>query len=303
VTVTACAIAVCVPFSIMTAASAGASADCSAPPAPHVDYTGCNLSGADLTGADLTGATLVSTNFTGATLTNATLTDADRRRTDLRELHERGARRRRERGIPAGPVTLPPGWTLRDGYLLGPGADLARAQLGHDDLTGLEFAGADLADADLADADLAGSTLNSSDLRNANFSGADLYDAALISVGTGGADFSSAYLTGVSSLVTGAPAGLPLDWTLTHGVLLGKGVDLTGTPLLPSDITVGATGRTTPVTWSLPIAGTFCNPRPGARMPVGSTTVDCAIETGNGGAVGTFAASATSGTRQPSSGR
>lgn len=135
---------------------------------------------------------------------------------------------------------------------------------------------------------LGGSTLNFSDLRNANFSGADLYDTVLLFVGAAGADFSSAYLTGVSGLVAGTPAGLPAGWTLTHEVLLGKGVDLTRTPLLPSDVAVGATGRTTPVTWSLPIAGTFCNPRSGARFHVGATTVDCAIATGSGGAVGTF---------------
>ena len=43
-----------------------------------------------------------------------------------------------------GPATLPAGWSLVDGYLLGPDANLVGADLSGDNLTGVNLYGANL---------------------------------------------------------------------------------------------------------------------------------------------------------------
>ncbi|MCB0900966.1 MAG: pentapeptide repeat-containing protein, partial [Actinobacteria bacterium] len=63
---------------------------------PGANLTGANLAGIDLTGVDLTGTTL-----TGVT----------------------------SGGITGGPVGLPRSWRLSRGYIVGPGANLAGANL------------------------------------------------------------------------------------------------------------------------------------------------------------------------------
>ena len=62
---------------------AQAAPDCSAPPGPGVDWSGCDKSGVNIDGSeeptpiDMTGARLMGTNFTGATINVVTLDGAD----------------------------------------------------------------------------------------------------------------------------------------------------------------------------------------------------------------------------------
>ncbi|TVZ00001.1 pentapeptide repeat-containing protein [Trebonia kvetii] len=207
-------------------------------PAPGVNWSGCDLTGANLTGANLTGANLSganlyqavinSANFTGATLT----------------------------GLRSGVVTfqsaptLPANWTwIVGGYLAGPGADLAGAQLqsafdlkGIDlagaDLTGanftdatvpnVDFTGANLDNATLTSATLTSDTLTSATLVGANFNGALVEDSNLaganLSASTGGG-FSGDDLTNAN--LTGA--------NLSYGGLTGS--NLTGARLVNADLT------------------------------------------------------------------
>ena len=51
---------------------AAAEAACSDPPAPYVDWIGCDKSGADLSNANLRNADLTGANLTGANLSGAT---------------------------------------------------------------------------------------------------------------------------------------------------------------------------------------------------------------------------------------
>ncbi len=69
----------------------------------HADLTGLDLSGAFLNNANLTGAVLTGTTLTGANLSAATLTGVT------------------SGGI-VGTPALPAGWSVIDGYLVGPGA-------------------------------------------------------------------------------------------------------------------------------------------------------------------------------------
>jgi len=118
-------------------------------------YTGeADFAGADMTGVNLTGDTLVGTNLTGTKLAGANLS-----------------------GIQSGqiqgqPASLPDNWELADGFLIGPGDDLVRAEL-----TGVNLTSADLADANLTQADLTGAILTGADL-----SGADLSETTLTGV-------------------------------------------------------------------------------------------------------------------------
>jgi uncharacterized protein YjbI with pentapeptide repeats len=189
-----------------------------------VKLAGANLSGADLTGADLTyaavtgadlsGATLASANLleaglTSANLTNANFSDANLTDAYLAEANLTGANLATatlthvESGQVTGtPAALPANWTVVNGYLAGPGADLLSANLAGANLSGLDLAGAFLIRADLSGASL---------------SGTDLTGANLDLVTSGG--------------VTGTPAVFPANWTLQDGYLIGPGTDLAGVDL------------------------------------------------------------------------
>jgi uncharacterized protein YjbI with pentapeptide repeats len=157
--------------------------------------TDADLSRQDLTGADLTGANLTGANLTGATLT--------------------GVRSWGTIGIP----TLPTGWILRNGFLIGPGANLRDANL----------AGAALGNTDLTGANLTG-------VQSGNITGTPtlptgwkLSRGYLIGPGANlyGADLTGGNLTGVKSgNITGTPT-LPTGWKLINGYLIGPGANLT----------------------------------------------------------------------------
>jgi uncharacterized protein YjbI with pentapeptide repeats len=144
---------------------------------------------ADLGGANLTGADLMQAMLDGAVLDGATLTGVS------------------SDGVTGTPASLPSNWSLDDGYLVGPGADLANANL----------YGADLTNGDLSDANLT--------------------DAKLVQVTLAGANLTGATLTGVSSgQVAGTPAALPPNWSLHNGYLVGPAADLASADLIGQDL-------------------------------------------------------------------
>jgi uncharacterized protein YjbI with pentapeptide repeats len=275
-------------------------------PSPGVDWSGCDLAGAylpsvDLTGADLSGADmstvympsanltgvdlanvnlsysyLVSANFTNAdlasanlnstTLTSGILTGAGLDEATFTDANVNGLVSGAVTGTPA---TLPSGWVLVDGYLLGSQASAENAAL-----SGANLAGVDLSQADLTNADLSGATLTSTDFQyatlsgaklasteaeNANFSSvnlqnadlsaadlsganlsqanltsADLSKANLTFTNLGSTDLSGANLTGLrSGNITDAPDYLPANWSLAYGYLWGPGGDYSGDSPLP----------------------------------------------------------------------
>lgn len=160
------------------------------------DLSGENLTGADLTGADLTGtaltvATLSNSNLNGADLTGADLTGADLTGADLTGVILSGVT---SGDIIGTPFSLPTGWTLTNGYLVGPGANFSEVDLNGMDLSGVDFSGANLSNASLNNTNLTGSTLTGVDLT--------------------GTDLSTATLTGiVHPALSGCPSNLPTGWT------------------------------------------------------------------------------------------
>ena len=126
--------------------------------------SGADLSDANLSGAYLSDANLFFANLSGAILFNADLSGADLYGADLSGADLSGVR---SGGIVGSPFYLPTGWSLRSGYLIGPGANLSGENLSGVDLTGANLSGADLTGADLTGANLTGANLSGADLTGA----------------------------------------------------------------------------------------------------------------------------------------
>jgi uncharacterized protein YjbI with pentapeptide repeats len=143
-----------------------------------VDLSGANLTGADLDYASLAGANLESAIFNGATLAFADMTEANLQRshmigTDLEDADLSSAdlsgavvtdaafaganldNARTEYLIDKCPSSLPTNWICifvggsRNGYLIGPGANLEGALLIQGDISGADLTGVNLKDATL----------------------------------------------------------------------------------------------------------------------------------------------------------
>ena len=112
-------------------------------PGETVNFTNAHLGNVNFTNANLTNANLTNANLTDATLTDATLSD-----TNFLDATLDGVA---SGGITGTPVNLPSGWQLIDGYLVGPGADLANASFTDPDLTNQDLTNANLTDATLTD--------------------------------------------------------------------------------------------------------------------------------------------------------
>jgi uncharacterized protein YjbI with pentapeptide repeats len=154
---------------------------------------GANLAWQQINGVSFAGAALTGTNFTGADLTNDVLGGADFSGAVLNDVNSDDV---------TGTGTLPAGFTLVDGYLAGPGAQLEWDDLANAALPGANLTGANLSGTNLSDANLAGATLTGATVSGAVFAGANL--------------------TGVVALsLIGTPASLPSGWVLLAGALSG----------------------------------------------------------------------------------
>jgi uncharacterized protein YjbI with pentapeptide repeats len=193
----------------------------------HATLSGAQLVGANLSGLDLTGVELSGANLTDAHLAGVTLDDAIARyavftRTDLTSAVAHSADLSGSTllgaklghvdlstaqllavtsGSVTGPaLTLPAGWHVVHGYLVGPWANLSGADLHGAKLAGFDldhsvttkgnFAGADLHGADLTAAGWLGASLIGADLRGITLTGSDISTS----------DLSRANLTGATGL-------------------------------------------------------------------------------------------------------
>ena len=216
-------------------------------PGPSAYLVGCNLAGAKLAGADLSGANASGADLSGANLSGAKASGTNLSRADLSGADLSGVT---SGGITGTPASLPTNWSLANGYLVGPGADLSGADLSGANLSGANLSGAKASGTNLiganldnvasggvtgtpaslpADwslvngyfvgphADLSGADLSDANLSGLNLSGANLYGSNL-----SGSNLSGANLFGVrSGGITGTPASLPAGWSLANGYLVG----------------------------------------------------------------------------------
>lgn len=186
-------------------------------PADNADLSGCvladanltdadmgtlNLSSADLTGVD-GGGTALPTDPASAAAAAAAAVPRVKRGVKFFKTKLTGANLKNAKlrfaglagvvsgGIKGTPASLPVGWRLTAGFLVGPKANLA------------------------------GATVSGADFSNIDFSTASLAGAKLTGVYLAGAKLSKANLTGVtSSGLTGTPANLPTGWKITGGKLV-----------------------------------------------------------------------------------
>lgn len=183
-------------------------------PALFANFTSAKLTRANLAGDNLSGQDFTGTNLTDANLKGVDLSNANLMKATLQGISSGAVAVQPDAKAPA----LPSGWMLKDGYLVGPhanldGAKLAGVDLAGADLSGAHLVGANLAGADLSGANLAGAHLNGANLVDANLDRATLTDATLELVRSGG--------------ITGTPSRLPNNWRLTaNGYLAGPRADL-----------------------------------------------------------------------------
>jgi uncharacterized protein YjbI with pentapeptide repeats len=148
---------------------------------PLSALSGANLNDANLTAASMTDAKILDANLTDANLTGTVLTDAKLNGTDLAGANMNNTY------LPAGnldgissgeitgtPIVLPYEWELLDGYLIGPDANLASADLNGANLNGDDLENTILSDALLSDANLSDVDLTNADLAGATLAGADV---------------------------------------------------------------------------------------------------------------------------------
>ena len=156
---------------------------------------GSNLTNSDLGGANLSDAYLVDTTLTGVKSGDVTIS-----------INNGG-----------NPTILPLGWTVKGGYLIGPGANLSHAEL-----TGLNLNGSNLTGANLSYSELGGGNLTGANLTGANLTGANLTGANLTDVNIEGADlFDAVFDVRITSArITGHPTRLTQGWVLQNGQLL-----------------------------------------------------------------------------------
>ena len=179
----------------------------------YQDFSNRDLTGADLRGANLTGATFYNANLTdadltGANLTGAILTNTDLTRADLIGADLRSARldevildnanltKTKLEGIIfpleiKGKPKLPSKYKLINGFIIGPGINLGRADFGE---IYFEESQMLLINTDLRKLDLTGANFKSFNFINVDFSGAILKDAIFDYANLLGANFTDANL-------------------------------------------------------------------------------------------------------------
>jgi uncharacterized protein YjbI with pentapeptide repeats len=172
-----------------------------------------DLTNGYLRNKDLSTANLQFANFTGADLFNANLSGQDLSAATLTGVMS-GA-------IWGAPTSLPPRWTFRDGFLVGPTANFTNVYADRPDFS---------------NTDLVGSTFARMNLSGANLSGANLSNSTWSQTNIEGANLTGANLTGVTSTTLSGTATFSAEWTTRAGMFIGPGANLKGATLLDVDL-------------------------------------------------------------------
>ena len=172
-----------------------------------VDFTGVKLNNAYITNTTFTGGSLKNAKFSKGSLTGSFLDGVDISGLDLSQVSSQALSGFGTRNLIGKPKALPTGWKLVDGYFVGPGANLFRADFSH---------------SNLSYANLSYANLNEANLKHANIQGARLSFASLDLIKSGG--------------IKGQPSDLPYDWVIRSGLLLGPTSDLAGVDISKLDL-------------------------------------------------------------------
>ena len=214
-----------------------------------------NFSNADLSGANLSSTGLSNTLFTNANLTNANFNGTFTSGTTYMlgsTLDGIKSGNIRFYGL-ASPsdFLLPSSWSVINGYIVGPKADLTNADLSNSRLINTDLSGANLTNvrsggifgtpAALPDgwrfvkkylvgptANLTGAGLSYADLTGLSLQSANLTNASLFSANLSGVDLANAILDGINSgAISSGPSSLPSNWQFRSGFLVGPKASFT----------------------------------------------------------------------------
>jgi len=190
----------------------------------NVNLTGANLAGVSFAGSTLNGTYLVGANIDGALFAGATLT---------------GLISSQNTGTPA---SLPAGYVLRSGAIVGPGVNLSWQNLTNADLGGLNLTNINFSNANLSGANFANSTFTNGNFTNANLTGATFASTNLTGSTLTGANLASAQLASAtltrtrSGSVSGTPASLPARSAIVGGFIVSPRVLLINANLAAADL-------------------------------------------------------------------
>ncbi|MEP9387520.1 pentapeptide repeat-containing protein [Mesorhizobium sp. KR9-304] len=192
-------------FAVVLPATPSAAADCSADPAPGVDWTDCDKKIIVLSGSDFSAATLVGTDFTSTDLRDSNLMTANLEkaalvRASLAGSHAEGAKFDRAEA-----------YRTNFSGINAKGATFASSEMQRSNFANAVLVNVDFTKADLARADFAGADINGAKFAFANLARADLtkakFDTPL--------DFANAFLllTRIEGLDLSAATGL-VQWQI-----------------------------------------------------------------------------------------
>ena len=196
-------------------------------------YVGIQLAHANLPGAFLEGANLQQANLQGANLSGAHLGDVSRMpdaaKTAVNSLVKKAITSLASKGaakvfdaILGEAKAL---FNKKDGLKTSGGVDLRGANLQGADLSFADFTGANLSGADLTGANLDGTILTGADLSGVTMTASGPGHPANWYDGSSYAGVRSGSITATN------PPGLPPNWKLVNGYLLGPGADLSSFPI------------------------------------------------------------------------
>ena len=209
-----------------------------------LDLRSLNLRNVNLLSANLSGTNLAWMNLEGANLSGVNLVGANVSGTSFSGANFSGVLARDLIGIPD---DIPSPWKLRNGFFLGPKANLNGANLSGMNLSGLDLTDATLASANLSGADLRGTKLTRAVLHETNLTGANLLNV-------------------VSGEIVGTPTGLPSTFTFTDGAIKGI-IFLSPTPTITGLAKVGSVLSVSTGTWDEGITLSYQWLRNGVAIP------------------------------------
>lgn len=211
-----------------------------------VDFSSSNLSNANFRGANMTGVILNSANLINANLSDSTLTAVKLRNTSLDNANLSGVR---SKALDS-PSTLPSGWIIANGSLIGPSAIATNINLAGANLSGMNLAGIDLSNSNLSKANLRGVDLTGANLKNSNLNGSDITGANIDSTNLEGVVFGDL----VAADVVGLPMNIPMGWTTQGGKFIGtiflNNVTVSGNLEWGQTLTAGVSSNTPNVNYT-----------------------------------------------------
>jgi len=201
---------------------------------PTADLSGVNLGNINLNSFDISDANLNDAVFDGADLTDVDLTtnsimdialyNCNLTRTDFTGVDVEGIR---ATGVIGTPIGLPSNFRIKNGYLIGPYANLSSL-----DLSNINFSGTNLHHANLSAANLTGANLANMDLTQTGLTGVNLRNANITAANLTGVDLQGVFSSGL----VGTPIGLSSEWQLYQGYLLGPRANLAGVDFSNKDL-------------------------------------------------------------------